>query len=38
MAERTGARPDVTVSIVSSSSRETLLPLLASLEPELAGR
>ena len=37
MAERTGARPDVTVSIVSSSSRETLLALLASLEPELEG-
>jgi N-acetylglucosaminyl-diphospho-decaprenol L-rhamnosyltransferase len=33
----TGAPPDVTVSIVNHSSRETLLALLRSLEPELAG-
>ncbi|MBA2614780.1 MAG: glycosyltransferase family 2 protein [Actinobacteria bacterium] len=37
MVARPGARPDVTVSIVSSASRQTLLALLASLEPELAG-
>ena len=37
MTEPAGAPPDVTVSIVSHSSRETLLTLLRSLEPELHG-
>ena len=37
MAAAAGATPDVTVSIVSHSSRETLLGLLRSLEPELRG-
>jgi N-acetylglucosaminyl-diphospho-decaprenol L-rhamnosyltransferase len=37
MHERAAGGPDVVVSIVNASRRDTLLPLLASLEPELDG-